>query len=137
MALSHESGSSEGDTQATMSHSSAFVSPSSLSGRDHSTRDLALSSLHAELTRRGGTTSCQKLRRHSPENGTRRSHADQRDGDANQTWRQFRPSDREDKADSSHKKTEREVRDLLPGPINVQDSPAVSNQKDGQPTLVA
>jgi DNA-binding beta-propeller fold protein YncE len=54
-ALSHESGSSEGDRQATMSHGSAFVSPSSLSGRDHSACDLALSPLHTELPRRGGT----------------------------------------------------------------------------------
>jgi hypothetical protein len=34
-----------------------FVSPSSISGRDHSARDLALSPLHAELPRRGGTAS--------------------------------------------------------------------------------
>jgi putative transposase len=36
-----------------MSHGSAFVSPSSFSGRDHSARDLALSPLHPELPRRG------------------------------------------------------------------------------------
>src|SRR5690348_15045646 len=47
-----ESGSSEGVGQATMSHGSAFVSPPSLSGRDHSACDLALSPLHAELPRR-------------------------------------------------------------------------------------
>ena len=34
-----------------MSHGSAFVSPPSLSGRDHSARDLALSPLHPELPR--------------------------------------------------------------------------------------
>ena len=49
-------GSSEGDGQVTMSHGSAFVSPPSLSGRDHSARDLAISSLHPELPRRRGTT---------------------------------------------------------------------------------
>src|SRR5207248_8231962 len=38
-----------------MRHGSAFVSPSSLSGRDHSARDLALSPLHLELPRCGGS----------------------------------------------------------------------------------
>src|SRR6516225_12116905 len=36
-------GSSEGDGQVTMSHGSAFVSPPSLSGRDHPARDRARS----------------------------------------------------------------------------------------------
>src|SRR5215469_12197329 len=53
-ALSQESR-SKGNGQVNMSHGSAFVSPTSLSGRDHSARDLALSPLHPELPRRGGT----------------------------------------------------------------------------------
>src|SRR5205085_11002935 len=47
--------SSDGDGQLIMSHGFAFVSPSSLSGRDHSACDLALSPLYAELPGRGGT----------------------------------------------------------------------------------
>src|SRR5262249_3816377 len=53
-ALSQESR-SKGNGQVNMSHGSAFVSPTSLCGRDHSARDLALSPLHPELPRRGGT----------------------------------------------------------------------------------
>jgi streptogramin lyase len=52
LALSRESVSSEGDGQVTMSHGSAFVSAPSLSGRDHSARDMALCPLHLELPRR-------------------------------------------------------------------------------------
>jgi hypothetical protein len=68
-ALSQESGSSEGNEQVTMSHGPAFVSPPSLSGRNHSARDLALSPLHAErdveesLAERGFDVSYETVRR--------------------------------------------------------------------------
>src|SRR5437764_7348365 len=58
-----ESGSSEGDGRATMSHGSAFVSPPSLSGRNHSARDLALSPVRLELPRCGGTPGRARARR--------------------------------------------------------------------------
>jgi hypothetical protein len=54
--LSQKWGSSGAGRQLIMSHGSAFVSPSSLSGRDPSARDLAISPLHPELRKCRGTT---------------------------------------------------------------------------------
>src|SRR5947209_7995025 len=58
-----KSGSSEGDGRVNISHGSAFASPPSISSRDHPARDLALSPLHPELPRRGGTA-CRAWARH-------------------------------------------------------------------------